>query len=168
MRARLSVSYERRRDTVNAADPSSYGLVLMVFNAEMTNTPYLAIFMRADHVSFRWLLYPDYLVPEKYCFRRFDAAQPTVIVLSRNIKLLPASEMNRGNYARAFPTRRWKINEGEFGSRVCRFSRETLTRKLAWNLIGFKGPSAKVYFREMRNWGFEGSERSGNESEESN
>lgn len=120
--------------------PRAYG-----FNAEMTNTPYLAIFMRADHVSFRWLLYPDYLVPEKYCFRRFDAAQPTVIVLSRNIKLLPASEMNRGNYVRTFPTRRWKINEGELGSCVCQFSQETLTRKLAWNLIGFRGPLAKVY-----------------------
>lgn len=48
-------------------------LAFIVFNAEMTNMSYLAIFMRADHISFRGSRLPgDYLVPEKYRFRRLS------------------------------------------------------------------------------------------------
>lgn len=66
----------------------SYGRMLMVFNTGMTNTPYLAIFIRADHVSFRWLDYSDYLVSEKYRFRRLTVRNLPLTILSRGIKLL--------------------------------------------------------------------------------
>lgn len=50
-----------------------YPLVFIVFNAEMTNVSYLTIFL--DHTSASTHRIRDYLVLEKYRFRRLSSSR---------------------------------------------------------------------------------------------
>jgi len=82
--------FEMRRPVHHRIDSRRGTFILRVvhaFNAEMTNMPYLTIFMRGSHISFR-SQDRDYLVREKYRFRRLSPSATATRGVSLDIKLL--------------------------------------------------------------------------------